>query len=166
MEVNIKRINYLEACEISKWTYKYCYYIYGMDQSAKSISKLRNRSYFSVTDKQNNLLGYYCFGKYAQVQAAKRFGVYDDKNFTDIGLALRPNLCCKGLGFDFINNGLKFARNHFYAKDFRLTVASFNKRAIKVYERIGFRKVNSFKIISRLGKIEFWVMVLSDTQNL
>ena len=42
----------------------------------------------------------------------------------------------------------------------RLTVAAFNERAIRVYERAGFKKVNSFERVSEHGKMEFLVMIL------
>lgn len=160
MELNIKQMNYNEAKQISKWIYKEPFSIYSMDESDSCINELLNGYYFSVSDKENNLIGYYCFGESAQVPAGNQFGVYDCKDITDIGLGIKPNLCGQGLGFDFFNSGLDFARNKLSAKVFRLTVATFNKRAIKVYQRLGFQKIDSFESISDNGKIEFGVMIL------
>lgn len=39
-----------------------------------------------------------------------------------------------------------------------MTVATFNQRAIKVYEEVGFKKINSFERISGIGKVDFSVM--------
>jgi ribosomal-protein-alanine N-acetyltransferase len=75
-------------------------------------------------------------------------------------LGIKPNLCGRGSGLDFLNHGLGFARNELSAKGVRLTVAAFNERAIKVYKNAGFQKVNSFERISGNEKIEFWVMTL------
>ncbi|MCM1989017.1 GNAT family N-acetyltransferase [Oceanirhabdus seepicola] len=160
MELNIKQMNYDEAKEISKWIYEESYSIYSMDDSEDCINELLNGHYFSVSDREDNLVGYYCFGAAAQVPVGNQFGVYDSKDFTDIGLGIKPNLCGQGLGLKFLNRGVDFARNKLSAKEFRLTVAAFNQRAIKVYQRIGFKKVNSFERISESGRIEFWVMVL------
>ncbi|WBW96412.1 GNAT family N-acetyltransferase [Oceanirhabdus sp. W0125-5] len=160
MELNIKQMNYDEAKEISKWIYEEAYSIYSMDQSDECINELLNGNYFSVSDRENNLVGYYCFGEAAQVPAGNQFGVYDSKEYIDIGLGIKPDLCGQGLGVNFLSSGLDFARNKLSAKGFRLTVAAFNQRAIKVYERADFKKVNSFERISESGKIEFWVMVL------
>ncbi|MDF2801291.1 MAG: acetyltransferase [Anaerocolumna sp.] len=88
------------------------------------------------------------------------FGVYEDNEFTDIGLGISPALCGKGLGTDFLSYGMDFARKNLSANRFRLTVASFNVRAGKVYERLGFRKINSFVRESDKGNIEFLVMTL------
>ena len=160
MGLNIKQMSYDNAKEISKWVYKEPYSIYSMDESDDCINELLNGEYFSVSDKDNNLVGYYCFGKSAQVPVGNKFGVYDLKDIADIGLGIKPDMCGKGLGFRFLSGCLDFARNAQSTKDFRLTVAAFNQRAIKVYERAGFKKVSSFERISDSGKIEFWVMVL------
>jgi RimJ/RimL family protein N-acetyltransferase len=161
MELHIKQMNHDEAKQISKWIYEEPYSIYSMDESDSEINELLNGCYFSVLNSENNLIGYYCFGEAAQVPAGNQFGVYDSEDIIDIGLGIKPNLCGKGLGFNFFSNGLDFARNKLLANKFRLTVASFNKRAIKVYERAGFRKVNSFNRVSNNQEVEFWVMILN-----
>lgn len=160
MELNIKQMNYDEAKQISKWVYKEAYSIYSMDGSDNCIGELLNGTYFSVSKEENNLIGYYCFGESAQVPVGNQFGVYDCEDITDIGLGINPNLCGQGLGLEFFSSGLDFARNNLSAKGFRLTVATFNQRAIKVYQRAGFEKVNSFERITETGKIDFWVMIL------
>lgn len=102
-----------------------------MDGSDDCIDELLNGTYFSASDKENNLIGYYCFGESAQVPVGKQFGVYDCKDSTDIGLGVNPNLCGQGIGLTFLKSGLDFAKNKRSAKMFRLTVAAFNQRAIK-----------------------------------
>lgn len=158
MTLNIKQMNYDNAKLISKWIYQEPYSIYSMGESYNCINELLNGDYYSVSDDENNLIGYYCFGESAQVPAGKQFGAYGDKDTIDIGLGIKPNLCGKGLGFNFLCNGLDFARKKLSTQRFRLTVATFNKRAIKVYEKAGFKKTNSFERISEIGRIDFLVM--------
>jgi len=55
---------------------------------------------------------------------------------------------------------LDFAGRNLSANRFRLTVAGFNLRAIKVYERLGFRRINSFVRKFDKGEVEFLVMTL------
>lgn len=160
MPLIIKPMNNDEATQVSKWIYGEPYSIYSMDEDDDSINELMNGYYFSVLDEADNLVGYYCFGESAQVPAGNQFGVYDSADMTDIGLGLKPDLCGHGLGLEFLSNGLDFARDTLSAKGFRLTVATFNKRAIKTYQRAGFKKVNSFERASENGNLEFWVMVL------
>ena len=160
MELSIKQMKDNEANEISKWVYEKPYSIYSMEENESCLNELLNGYYFSAADKDANILGYYCFGESAQVPIGKQFGVYSDKNVVDMGLGLKPDLCGQALGIDFINEGVEFCRDEFSGTSLRLTVAAFNERAIKVYERVGFEKVNSFERVSENGKIEFWVMIL------
>ncbi|MBI1222443.1 MAG: GNAT family N-acetyltransferase [Bacteroidetes bacterium] len=57
-----------------------------------------------------------------------------------IGLALRPNLVGKGLGVDFVLQGIHFGIEYYEYTDsaIYLDVAQNNKAAIAVYRRIGF----------------------------
>lgn len=159
MQINIEPMNYDAAKQISKWIYKEPYSIYSMDGSDNCIDELLNGTYFLVSDKESNLIGYYCFGKSAQVPVGNKLGVYNCKDIIDIGLGIKPNLCGQGLGLKFLNNGLDFAKNKLSAKRVRLTVATFNKRAIKVYKNAGFEKIYSFERIAETEKVEFWVMI-------
>lgn len=47
-----------------------------------------------------------------------------------------PDLC--GLGGAFLSLCLRFAQETYGASRFRLSVAAFNQRAIKVYQKAGF----------------------------
>lgn len=160
MTLIIRQMNLDNAKQISKWIYEEPYSIYSMDESDDSLKELMNGHHFSVFNEADDLVGYYCFGESAQVPAGNQFGVYDSADMTDIGLGMRPDLCGHGLGPKFLGSGLDFARATLSAKGLRLTVAAFNERAIKTYQRIGFKKVNSFKRVTENGTMEFWVMVL------
>lgn len=160
MKLNIRKMNFDEANKISKWIYQEPYSVYSNDGSDDCINEFLEGEYFSAIDQEDGLLGYYCFGESAQVSAGRQFGVYDDNSIIDIGLGMRPDLCGRGLGFDFFSYGLEFAMSELNVRCFRLTVADFNKRAIKLYEKIGFKKVNHFKRISEIGEMEFSIMVM------
>lgn len=159
MNIIIKQVTDNEARKISKWIYSEPYSIYSMDGSKGCIKELLNGDYYSASDKNGTIVGFYCFGRSAQVPVGHKYGVYNNKNMMDIGIGMNPDFCGKGLGERFLKIGLDFAKNNLYVKEFRLTVATFNKRAITVYQRVGFRKVNSFKRISHVNAIEFDVMI-------
>ena len=77
----------------------------------------------------------------------------------DIGLGLRPDLTGRGLGHDFVTFGLDFARSAFAPPAFRLLVATFNRRAIRVYEKVGFRPVRTFVTLTKRGQCEWLEMI-------
>lgn len=57
----------------------------------------------------------------------------------EIGVGLRPDLTGRGLGLPFLLDTLALARERYHPDVFSLYVATFNRRAITVYERAGFR---------------------------
>lgn len=103
--------------------------------------------FFSVRDAEDELVGFYYFEW--KVDAL------------EIGLGLRPDLTGRGLGLDFLRAGLSFARAHFGAERIVLNVAAFNERAIKVYERAGFRRTGEhLRRFVRWGEVPFIEMEL------
>lgn len=159
MKYNIGQMTYNQVIEILTWKYEGDYSIYNMDNSEEEIKELLNGTYYSAIDEQNNLFGFYCYGSSAQVPIGWELGAYDASDVLDIGLGMRPDLCGRGLGYEFMQQGMDFAVKQFDIKSLRLTVAAFNKRGIKVYERAGFEKVSSFERVSNNESIIFDVMV-------
>jgi RimJ/RimL family protein N-acetyltransferase len=60
---------------------------------------------------------------------------------TEVGIGLRPDLTGRGLGEFFLNAQLEYAASRWKPASFRLFVAAWNERAIRLYERLGFREV-------------------------
>ena len=73
----------------------------------------------------------------------------------EIGLGLHPEWTGQGLGKRFLEAGLEYARCRFAPKHFTLSVASFNRRAIIVYERAGFAPVRVYTHWTNGGEWEF-----------
>jgi RimJ/RimL family protein N-acetyltransferase len=123
-----------------------------MDASAGCMAELTGGSYYAVRDGYGGLAGFYCIGASARVPAGQKLHAYDDTGLMDIGLGMAPTLCGKGLGLAFLVRGLAFLREEFSASAFRLSVAAFNRRAIRVYEKAGFIKTGSFLRKDEKGK--------------
>ncbi|GEN53468.1 GNAT family N-acetyltransferase [Halobacillus faecis] len=76
----------------------------------------------------------------------------------DIGLGMHPDEAGKGKGEGFVNSCLSFAAKRCQSAAFTLSVATFNKRAIAVYERVGFKKKQTFMQATNGGHYEFLSM--------
>ena len=59
----------------------------------------------------------------------------------EVGLGVRPDLTGQGLGEAIIRAELEYARAEWRPATFRLFVTTWNERAIRLYERLGFREV-------------------------
>jgi ribosomal-protein-alanine N-acetyltransferase len=78
-----------------------------------------------------------------------------------LGLGLRPDLTGRGLGLEFVRSGIDLARTRFASRRIILDVAAFNERAIKVYERAGFRETGRHvRAVEPWGDVEFVDMEL------
>lgn len=158
MNFIINKMSLEDAFLIAQWKYDEPYSLYSMDGSKEAIDEFMGGTYYSVCNKDDELIGYFCFGETAQVPGGRVNNLYEGDRNIDIGLGLRPDLTGKGIGLNFINSGIEFAVNKFSPLTIRLTVATFNDRAIRVYERAGFIRNAVFINISPSGEREFMIM--------
>ena len=139
-----------EAREISGWRYEPPYDFYDATSDPDDLAELldpdrrREGSYYAAFDERGSLVGFFQFERAGKV--------------VDAGLGLRPDLTGKGLGRAFLLAGLDFARRSFSPEVFRLAVATFNERAIKVYEGVGFVQGRIYRHETNGGVYEFLEM--------
>ena len=67
-------------------------------------------------------------------------------------------LLAGAVGFSLIRAGLQFADEAYSPPAYRLTVATFNRRAIRVYGRVGFEPVETFGATRLNGEKEWLLM--------
>jgi [ribosomal protein S18]-alanine N-acetyltransferase len=138
-----------EAQEIARWRYVPPYDFYDSVSDPDDLAELldprrRGDDYFSAIDEKGALVGLFQFKR--------------DGKVVEVGLGLRPDLTGKGLGRGFLLAGLDFARRSFSPDVFRLSVATFNERAIKVYEGVGFVHRRTYRHETNGGVYEFLEM--------
>ncbi len=146
MKLDIAPLTQAEAEDIAGWRYEPPYDFYDWDADPRDLRELlspelRGDRYFAARDAGGELHGYFGFGQTGDV--------------VGVGVGLRPDLTGQGLGLSFLEHGLAFAREQYAPARFRLAVAEFNARAIKVYERAGFERTRSFTHETNGGEFRF-----------
>jgi ribosomal-protein-alanine N-acetyltransferase len=139
-----------DARAVAAWRYEPPYDFYDTDADEDDLAELldaqrRRDVYFAARDETGALVGFFCL-------TPRQDGI-------EIGLGLRPDLTGQGLGLPFLLAGLEFAGERLAARRFALRVAAFNQRAIRVYERAGFRATRRFRQATNGGMHDFVEMV-------
>lgn len=133
------------------WHYDGEYSFYDMEADKDDLAEFvdpdkRGDSMFAVT-KGNELIGFFSVNKV-------------DNNTFDIGLGMRPDLTGSGNGLEFLKVGIDFVQSKYTPDKITLAVATFNKRAIKVYRKIGFKDINTCMQHTNGSSYEFLRMTL------
>ena len=103
-----------------------------------------DNEFTAVIDESNNLCGYIRF--------------IENKDFVLVGLGLKPSLCGQGLGNILMKLLKNECKKRYGSKKIALEVRSFNKRAIKCYERSGFKITDVYQKDTLIGSDEFIMM--------
>ncbi|MFQ4141063.1 GNAT family N-acetyltransferase [Chlorogloeopsis sp. ULAP02] len=131
------------ARHILTWCYEPPYDFYNLDPEKleSTLATLLNpeNRYHTIWDENRAVIGYCCFGKDAQVPG----GDYSQEAL-DVGMELRPDLTGQGQGTQIIQAVIVFARQNFQASQLRVTIAAFNQRALRAWQKVGFEIVNEF----------------------
>ena len=145
-----------DARTIAAWRYPHPYDFYDADADPDDLAELldptaRADAYFAARDADGTLVGF--------------LFVRPDGGTVEIGLGLRPDLTGRGLGASFVAACLDYARRRHAPCRFRLFVAAFNARAIRVHERAGFRSTAHFHRMTNGGCYAFIEMVREETTD-
>ena len=133
---------------INNWHYEDIYSFYDMTADEGDLKIFTDRSYwkntiFAVLNENNDLIGWSSY--------------YFEKEIAWLSLGLKPELTGNGLGEEFVSDCIRFAESHYKLKKqaIKLDAALFNRRAIKVYERVGFIVSSRITKNTHIGKVDF-----------
>jgi RimJ/RimL family protein N-acetyltransferase len=142
--VKVDTLTEPQALEIAEWRYEFPYEWYDTASDPRRIELFANPArrdgLRAVVDDDGALIGFFNFVR--------------EGDEVRVGLGIRPDLTGRGLGAQFIEAGLEYARNEWEPKRFRLWVAWWNERARRAYRRAGFEEVAQHDGESRFVEME------------
>jgi RimJ/RimL family protein N-acetyltransferase len=130
----VKVTNWTEAYarEVGGWRYEPPYDFYDLASDPADEAEMRDPSraehHRAVLADEGGLLDAFWY-----------FDWHPD--VVEVGIGLRPDLTGRGLGEAFLRAQLAYAAERWSPATFRLFVTVWNERAIRLYERLGFREV-------------------------
>lgn len=136
-----------EKEEIFSWKYPGEYAIYNIAPDKKSgiYNRENSGNYYAFYDN-NIFVGY--------------INLIERNNKFSVGIAVKPQLCGQGYGTQMLKICCDIAYNINSCKPLGLQVRSWNKRAIRCYEKAGFAITgDEYELTTPSGKGMFYRMV-------
>jgi RimJ/RimL family protein N-acetyltransferase len=130
--VRVEEWNGAYASEVATWHYEPPYDFYDLASDPHDAAEMRAPAhaahYRAVLAEEDDLLDAFWY-----------FNSEDD--VVEVGIGLRPELTGRGLGESFLRAQLEYATSQWSPATFRLFVAAWNARAIRLYKRLDFSEV-------------------------
>ncbi len=137
--MRIAQLTPAHAADVCSWRYLAPYDCYDMTSAVPEELLDPTVGFHALLDDADRLIGFRSFGPDGRVPGWE----YDDSAL-DTGGGLRPDLVGRGLGRTAIGTALEHGRAVFSPPAFRVTVASFNLRALRTVESLGFQRIGRF----------------------
>jgi RimJ/RimL family protein N-acetyltransferase len=119
------------ADDVATWHYEPPHDFYDLASDPADAAEMRDPAkaghYRAVLGDDESLDAFWYFDRHDDV--------------VEVGIGLRPDLTGLGLGESFLCSQLEYASQQWHPATIRLFVAAWNERAIRLYERLGFREV-------------------------
>lgn len=132
------------ATTILTWKYEAPYDIYDLasPEPEDTLHYLLDpqNAFYGMYDQQDRLEAFCSFGPDGQVTG----GDYTTPAL-DIGIGVRPDLTGQGHGDVYVKAVIDFANSTYAPERLRVTIAAFNSRALKVWEKAGFQMTQKFR---------------------
>ncbi|OUL17613.1 hypothetical protein BV378_38265 [Nostoc sp. RF31YmG] len=144
MPLSIQSLDEANAREIVEWRYDAPYDFYNLnpneiEQNIHYFLDPQNK-FYGIFEEPKEFVGYCSFGEDGQVPG----GDYSTPGL-DIGMGICPNFTGQGRGHCYVAAVLDFAQQMFAPSLVRVTIATFNQRALLVWYGVGFHTVDTFE---------------------
>lgn len=149
MKFILNNLSEEDAKEICSWKYGGEYTVYNYpDWSVAAAQKWgitdenkRRNEFKTVIDENGELAGY--------------FRMIDSGTYVLAGVGLEPSVCGHGHGNELMKLLKEECLKRYKGRKIVLEVRSFNKRALKCYEKAGFKAVDSYEKNTLTGPSKF-----------
>lgn len=140
MIFQFRTLDYQDLENISKWKYHpedELFYVEPYVESYRAGMEIRG---------PKNCLGFVCLEEEGALCGLFEYS-FDDQGLMEIGCAFHPDYKGKGLGKDFVLQGISFGVKHFKYElaKVKLVVSINNLAAISVYRKCGFIKLKQIE---------------------
>lgn len=152
------RLSESQAAQILDWRYQPPYDFYNPPEHRDEDSAIKkflnpDLNFHAVLNMLGEFIGFCSFGIDGQVPG----GDYSERAL-DVGLGMKPEFTGKGMGFEFFNAILEYVREQSNPSCVRLTVADFNQRALRLYQKFGF--VTKDRFIDKYKCMPYTILML------
>lgn len=139
-----RRVSENDVEDMLTWKYEGIYSFFDNDLSQGKIDYIKSfpkdDNVYAIYDEENQLVG--------------NCALYlNDK--VSFSIQMRPNLTSKGMGKEFLEAFLEFAKEKYNLKSIELSVLEFNERAIRLYKSLDFEVTDKFMGKTVKGEMEF-----------
>jgi ribosomal protein S18 acetylase RimI-like enzyme len=145
-----------QVLAILNWHYTppYDYYNFSTDTLQEDLCYLLDpgNNFYAMLNSQDDLEGYCSFGVDGQVPG----GNYQLEAL-DMGMGVRPDFTGQGRGKHYAQTIVEYGVGQYGARRLRVTIAEFNKRAQRVWQKLGFEQVEEF---AKTGSGERFVILI------
>lgn len=148
----LEKMNEIEAKQICEWNYEHPYDVYNwgsweelkIEDEGIVKPEIRKRDYRGVY-QDKDFIGFIYFNPIG-------------KDHIRLGLGIAPEKTGRGLGTDLMELAVAEAEKRGTDCIIDLEVLTWNERAIKTYQRAGFKVVDTYKRRTPTGEAEFHLM--------
>lgn len=153
--MHLQSLSEAMAREICTWRYEGVYSVYNLSDWEVVVSncwelssEIAREEYFVAIYSENELIG---FGR-----------IQDFEGKVSLGIGLKPDLCGKGYGNLAMSLIIEEAKSRYPGDEIGLEVRTFNKRAKKCYEKLGFVTQRTYMKETIGGFVAFEYMALEN----
>lgn len=148
------RLTEAVAREIAEWKYPGPYSMYDLPD----WDEMQRRG-LSLTDPEKRRSNYLAF--YRMKECVGFTTLIEEGHRVFVGVGVKPSFCSRGVGHRILRMTVEEGEGRYPGKLLYLEVRTWNERAIRCYQSVGFRVVAEKQQETYLGVGDFFVMEMT-----